>query len=114
MQIYCIFTQGYIHPAIGAMLLNAAHDLMEGRSRKKRLKVPEYELTGEIKTSYKYGSIGTVGGIVFKATFDSILGSATTEFIVTPKDRPAIEKLYFGPVPLKAIGYTGPVNPSLN
>jgi hypothetical protein len=85
-HIYCVVNDGNSLPfEISDFLLWMAHDLMAGRERKRRVRLDSFELTGEITTEYKYGSMGgSAGGIVFFATLDWNSGSTKIDYIVRP------------------------------
>ncbi len=84
-HIYCLVTNGNsLTTGIASLLFEECQEAMDNKERKRRLKVPEIGLTGEISTSYKLGFIGTVAGIIFKANVDWEGGSVKAEFIVRP------------------------------
>ena len=84
-HIYCLVTKGKgLTEGIASLLFEECQEAMDNKQRKRRLKVPEIGLTGEVRTSYKLGFMGTVTGIIFNASVDWEDGSVQTEFIVRP------------------------------
>jgi hypothetical protein len=84
-HIYCLVTKGKgLTDDIANLLFEECQEAMDNKQRKRRFKLPEIGLTGEIRTSYKLGFIGTVTGIIFNASVDWNNGSVQTEFIVRP------------------------------
>jgi hypothetical protein len=84
-HIYCLVTKGNgLTQGIASLLFEECQEAMDNNERKRRFKLPEIGLTGEIRTSYKLGFIGTVAGIIFNTSVDWDNGSVQAEFIVRP------------------------------
>lgn len=89
MKIYCLINVGNsLTDEISQLLFDTAQKVMANKSRKSRLKLAAVKLSGEIVTSYEVGFMGSVAGIVFKASFDWDEGTAKTDFIVRPVNDP--------------------------
>ena len=105
--IYCLLNTGTpITSELGNYILKSAWSLLDSKGHKKRLRLKQIELTGEITTRHLVSSIGSVTGILFHVNIDWQDGSTKTDFIVRPRPR---TKVRDDELLNKGLWYTGKI-----
>ena len=94
MKLYCLINTGTaMDEEIANAIFDAAQEVLRSKKlRTKRITLPSRELTGEIQTAFKLGTLGTTVGFVFRASLDWDQGSCKTEFIVRQLENPELRQ----------------------
>ncbi len=71
-----------------SLLYTEAYALAKKFRRKKKVRHDRFE--GTVRTEYKYGLLGEIGGIIFHAVVESDAGTTKVDFLVTSADLPQI------------------------
>lgn len=85
MDIYCLGFAGIpLSPEALKVLFFGAQAMFDGSERKKRVNFPF--VTGEIKTDFQAGVLGSVSGYLFHADIDTPRGSTNVRYLVRQAD----------------------------
>lgn len=113
-KIYCLMTGGgSLVDETRDALFTTAQDMISRKDRIIRLKKSEHGIDGEMKTDYKFGFMGSIGGIMFSAHFDSPEADQhiKTDFIVRPlRNRDEAERARWRPAPLFPLKEPNPIS----
>lgn len=92
MKIFCLGVAGKaITEKLTEILFYNAHDMLEGKKERQRIKGKEYD--GLITTKFERASMASISGIVFDASVMTPQGETKVNYIVRDQDLEGIESV---------------------